>query len=92
MQWLISPLAGSLGRGVGRYSAQDIGAPCIKIFDEVRYWPKANIPVCVGYERPGYGNMVHYGGLFLEPHPIDPVIAHSALFRSNSFSLLGLDL
>ena len=53
MQWLIPLLAGSLGRGVGRYSAQDIGAPCIKIFDEVRYWPKANIPVCVGYERPG---------------------------------------
>jgi len=88
MQWLIPLLAGSLGRGFGRCSAQDIGAPCIKIFDDVRYWPKANIPVCVGY----VGNMVRYGGLFLDPYPIDPAIAHSALFRSNSFSLLGLDL
>jgi len=64
MQWLISPLAGSLGRGVGRYSAQDIGAPCIKIFDEVRYWPKANIPVCVGYERPNRKHGALRGAIF----------------------------
>jgi len=36
--------------------------------------------------------MVRYGGLFLDPYPIDPVIAHSALFRSNSFSLFGVGL